>query len=172
MMLLTTRLRIDANGQPHIPGSLDVWKNLFVNHPQGKYDGKLTSPPLSGRIRTMSSKRSSVFAQGGRKRTSQDLHGNERCRSLSAHAPGSATVDRLARDLQGIGRAVQPVQRRSRGHRHAINQFIDVAAGHRSIKDLTRAEAGFGRHYAGASRSLADLHAARDAFRRASPTRR
>ena len=42
MMLLTTRLRIDANGQPHIPGSLDVWKNLFVNHPQGKYDGKLT----------------------------------------------------------------------------------------------------------------------------------
>ena len=28
MMLLTTRLRIDANGQPHIPGSLDVWKNL------------------------------------------------------------------------------------------------------------------------------------------------
>jgi hypothetical protein len=42
MMLLTTRLRMDANGKPHIPGSLDVWKNLFINHPQGKYDGKLT----------------------------------------------------------------------------------------------------------------------------------
>ena len=42
MMLLTTRLRVDANGKPHIPGSLEVWKNLFVNHPQGKYDGKLT----------------------------------------------------------------------------------------------------------------------------------
>jgi hypothetical protein len=42
MMLLTTRLRLDPNGKPHIPGSLDVWKNLFVNHPQGKYDGKLT----------------------------------------------------------------------------------------------------------------------------------
>jgi hypothetical protein len=42
MMLLTTRLQLDASGKPHIPGSLDVWKNLFANHPQGKYDGKLT----------------------------------------------------------------------------------------------------------------------------------
>ena len=42
MMLLTTRLRIDADGKAHIPGNLEVWKNLFVNHPQGKYDGKLT----------------------------------------------------------------------------------------------------------------------------------
>ena len=33
---------IDPNGKPHIPGSLEVWRNLFVNHPQGKYDGKLT----------------------------------------------------------------------------------------------------------------------------------
>jgi hypothetical protein len=42
MMLLTTRLQIEAGGKPHIPGSLEVWKNLFVSHPQGKYDGKLT----------------------------------------------------------------------------------------------------------------------------------
>jgi hypothetical protein len=42
MMLLTTRLRLDADGKPHIPGSLDVWKDLFVKSPQGKYDGKLT----------------------------------------------------------------------------------------------------------------------------------
>ncbi|MGA3203540.1 MAG: hypothetical protein ABSF12_13730 [Bryobacteraceae bacterium] len=32
----------EADGKPHIPGSLDLWKNLFVNHPQGKYDTKLT----------------------------------------------------------------------------------------------------------------------------------
>lgn len=42
MMLLTTRLRLDKDGKPHIPGNLDVWKNLFINHPQGKYDAKLT----------------------------------------------------------------------------------------------------------------------------------
>src|SRR6185436_11222210 len=42
MMLFTTRLRVDASGKPHIPGSIEVWRNLFINHPQGKYDGKLT----------------------------------------------------------------------------------------------------------------------------------
>lgn len=42
LMLLTSRLRMARDGKPHIPGSLDVWKNLFVNHPHGKYDGKLT----------------------------------------------------------------------------------------------------------------------------------
>lgn len=42
MLLLTTRLRVGPDGKPVIPGNLDVWKNLFVNHPQGKYDGKLT----------------------------------------------------------------------------------------------------------------------------------
>jgi len=47
MMLLTTRLRLDANGKPHIPGSLDVWRELFVNHPHGKYDGKLTRSATS-----------------------------------------------------------------------------------------------------------------------------
>jgi hypothetical protein len=53
MMLLTTRLQVDAGGKPHIPGSLEVWKNLFVNHPQGKYDGKLTRwPPPAGKSRT------------------------------------------------------------------------------------------------------------------------
>src|SRR3984957_13318929 len=42
MMLLTTRLWVDPDGRAHIPGNLQVWKDLFVNHPQGKYDGKLT----------------------------------------------------------------------------------------------------------------------------------
>ena len=59
MMLLTTRLRVDANGKPHIPGSLEVWKNLFLNHPQGKYDAKLTKRPPAGRIPTTCWKRCS-----------------------------------------------------------------------------------------------------------------
>ncbi len=42
MLLLTTRLRLDPDGKPHLPGGLDIWKNLFVNHPAGKYDAKLT----------------------------------------------------------------------------------------------------------------------------------
>ncbi|MGP8245353.1 MAG: hypothetical protein ACLQVN_12650 [Bryobacteraceae bacterium] len=42
MMLLTTQLELDATGKPRIPGSLEVWKKLFTDSPQGKYDGKLT----------------------------------------------------------------------------------------------------------------------------------
>ncbi len=49
LMLLTTSLRIDANGQPHVPGNLDVWRTLFIKHPHGKYDGKLTRSANSWR---------------------------------------------------------------------------------------------------------------------------
>ncbi len=42
LLLLTTSLRIDANGSAHVPGDLDTWRNLFIHHPHGKYDGKLT----------------------------------------------------------------------------------------------------------------------------------
>jgi hypothetical protein len=41
LMLLTTRLRV-TGGQPQIPGGVELWRNLFVKHPHGKYDGKLT----------------------------------------------------------------------------------------------------------------------------------
>lgn len=48
LMLLTTRLQVDAaTGKPYIPGNVDVWKNLFVHHPHGKYDGKLTKSAAS-----------------------------------------------------------------------------------------------------------------------------
>ena len=42
MLLLTTRLRLDADGKPHLPGGLEIWKRLFADHPEGKYDAKLT----------------------------------------------------------------------------------------------------------------------------------
>jgi hypothetical protein len=49
LMLLTATLSIDANGRPHVPGNLDVWRNLFIKHPHGKYDGKLTRAATSWR---------------------------------------------------------------------------------------------------------------------------
>jgi hypothetical protein len=42
MLLLTTRLRLDPDGKPHLPGGLEVWKNLFANFPRGRYDARLT----------------------------------------------------------------------------------------------------------------------------------
>jgi len=41
MVLLTTRMRTDADGKPHLPGGLDVWKNLFAGKAQAKYDSRL-----------------------------------------------------------------------------------------------------------------------------------
>jgi hypothetical protein len=42
MMLLTTRLHIDADGSAHIPGGMEVWRNLFGRNVRGKYDAKLS----------------------------------------------------------------------------------------------------------------------------------
>ncbi len=47
LMLLTTRMRMDPDGRPHVPGSLEVWRNLFVNSPQGKYDAKLAKTAVN-----------------------------------------------------------------------------------------------------------------------------
>jgi hypothetical protein len=41
LMLLTTRLRLEPNGQPHIPGNLGIWKNLFIQYPDKEYDQRL-----------------------------------------------------------------------------------------------------------------------------------
>ncbi len=42
MLLLTTRLRLDPDGKPHLPGGLEMWKNLFINFPRGRFDARLT----------------------------------------------------------------------------------------------------------------------------------
>lgn len=42
LLLLSTRLHFHDSGAPYIPGGIEPWKNLFVKHPHGKYDGKLT----------------------------------------------------------------------------------------------------------------------------------
>ncbi len=41
MLLLTTRLRLEPDGRPHIPGGLDVWRRLFTDQGAGKTDERL-----------------------------------------------------------------------------------------------------------------------------------
>ncbi len=43
LLLLSSRLAFTPAGQPHIPGGVGPWRDLFVKHPHGKYDGKLTA---------------------------------------------------------------------------------------------------------------------------------
>lgn len=42
LLLLTARLAFDDSGKPLVPGGVAVWRDLFIEHPHGKYDGKLT----------------------------------------------------------------------------------------------------------------------------------
>jgi len=42
LLMLTARLDFRDSATPRIPGGLAPWKQLFVEHPHGKYDGKLT----------------------------------------------------------------------------------------------------------------------------------
>ncbi len=41
LILLSARLRLDPDGKPHLPGGIDVWKNLFAGKAQAKYDPRL-----------------------------------------------------------------------------------------------------------------------------------
>ncbi len=43
LMLLAARADFLDSGAPRIPGGIEPWRDLFVKHPHGKYDGKLTA---------------------------------------------------------------------------------------------------------------------------------
>ncbi|MDQ6708150.1 MAG: hypothetical protein M3Z85_19515, partial [Acidobacteriota bacterium] len=137
MMLLTTRLRIDPNGQPHIPGNLDIWKNLFINHPHGKYDGKLTKlatgwkepddvlEALFGLSRkAVENEPLKIFM------TLTDLDRN-RARPLAPN-----TVDRLARSYKLYGAQYAIFNDAPSVSDQTIQQFIDTAESIDHMKDV------------------------------------
>ena len=89
MMLLTTRLRIDPDGQPHMPGNLDL-EDLSPAS-SGKYRrqadagrrpvGKISGRRSGGPVRTV--------PQSGGKRAAEDLHGPQRPRPLPRETSGA-----------------------------------------------------------------------------------
>ncbi len=42
LLMLVSRVDFRSDGSPNIPGGITMWRDLFVRHPHGKYDGKLT----------------------------------------------------------------------------------------------------------------------------------
>lgn len=47
MLMLTTRLHLDADGKPHLPGGLETWKRLFADPPEAtKFDSKIKKDAL------------------------------------------------------------------------------------------------------------------------------
>ncbi len=136
MMLLTTRLRLDPSGRPHIPGSIDVWKNLFINHPHGKYDGKLTKAATSWKDpddviealfalcrKAVENEPLKIFM------TVSDIDRN-RATPLAA-----ATVDRLARQYRQLGPQYAIFNDAPSLSDKAIMQFLSTADAINGIKD-------------------------------------
>jgi hypothetical protein len=136
MMLFTTRLRMDPNGKPHIPGSLDVWRNLFLNHPQGKYDVKLTK--LATGWKEPDDVLEALFAlcrkavENEPLKIFMTLGDIDRNRAIPLSA---ATVDRLARDYHAYG-SQYPLFSESRSlSENSIVLFLDQMAAIGKIKD-------------------------------------
>ena len=145
MMLLTTRLQLDPNGKPHIPGSLEIWKNLFVNHPEGKYDAKLSR--LARSWTDPDDVLEALFALCRKSVENEPLKifmaltdlDRNRLKPLEA-----ATVDRLARSFHVYG-SQYPVFSESRVLSDgSINQYLDTteAVGKIGPPDLRADTAG------------------------------
>jgi hypothetical protein len=153
MMLLTTRLRLDASGRPHLPGSLEIWKNLFVNFPQGKYDARLTKAApgwkepddvleaLFGLCRkAVENEPLKIFM------ALSDVERN-RTRPLEA-----ATVDRLAREYRAMSAQYPLFSEASDVSDKTVLSFLDTTRAIGQIKDFAlRADA------AGTMQSLISL---------------
>jgi hypothetical protein len=136
LMLLTTRLRMEPNGQPHIPGNLDVWKNLFINHPHGKYDGKLTKAAAGWK--TADDLLEALFALCRKAVDNEPLKIFMAVSDLNSHRQKPlepATVDRLARSFR-IFQAQYPIFNEVPTlSDQVINQYLDVATDINSIRD-------------------------------------
>jgi len=127
MMLLTTRLRLDTGGKPHVPGNLEVWKTLFTNHPQGKYDGKLTR--LAATWKEPDDVLEALFALCRKTVENEPLKIFMAVSDLDRNRQQPlepATVDRLARDYHEFG-AQYPVFAESRSvSDKTVMQFLDT----------------------------------------------
>ncbi len=145
MMLLTTRLRMEGNGQPHIPGSLDIWKQLFTNSPHGKYDGKLTKAATGWR--EPDDVIEALFALSRKAVENEPLKifmalsdmNRRRTRPLEA-----ATVDRLAREYRTYGSQYSIFTENPGLSDKTILLFLDDAARVTAVRDpqLRADEAG------------------------------
>src|SRR5580693_424762 len=138
MMLLTTRLRLDPDGKPHLPGGMDVWRTLFIEHPQGsgKYDARLSKAAPSWR--EPDDVLEALFALCRKSVENEPLKifmalsdvDRHRKTVLDAH-----TADRLAREYRQFGAQYSIFAEVPEVSNTTIQQFLDVATAIDQIHD-------------------------------------
>jgi hypothetical protein len=136
MMLLTTRLRLDADGKPHIPGNLEVWKTLFTNHPQGKYDGKLTRAATTWK--EPDDVIEALFALSRKTVENEPLKIFMALSDLDRYRPQPLqppTVDRLAREYHDFGAQYAILSESHSLTDKTILQFLDAVDALNKIHD-------------------------------------
>jgi hypothetical protein len=138
MILLTQRLRLEPDGRPHIPGNLEVWRNLFIQHPHGKYDGKLTR--LASTWKEPDDLIEALFALCRKAVENEPLKIYMAISDLNRFRTQPlepATVDRLAREYRQMGAQYALFSEAPTLSDKTILQFLDTAAAVNRIRDMS-----------------------------------
>ncbi|MGO9893485.1 MAG: hypothetical protein ACLPX8_04630 [Bryobacteraceae bacterium] len=143
MMLLTTQLELDGAGRPRIPGSLEVWKRLFTDSPQGKYDGKLTR--LAASWKEPDDLVEALFALCRKSVENEPLKIFMAISDIDRNRPAPlspATVDKLARSYHNYGSQYTVFSESRRLSDKSIAQFFETVEAINKQRDtLERADA-------------------------------
>ncbi len=145
MLLLTNRLRMDADGKPHIPGGLEVWRAVFTEHPPGtgKYDSKLSKAAASWK--DPDDVLEALFGLCRKSVENEPLKIFMALTDMDRHRKTpleGKTVDRLARDYRAFGAQYPILAEAPEVSDASINQFLDTVVVVNQMHDMSlRADA-------------------------------
>ena len=143
LMLLTNSLWLDANGGPHVPGNIEIWRTLFIKHPHGKYDGKLTRSASTWKTRD--DLLEALFALSRKSADNEPLHiflSLSDIDRMRAKPLSSELAARLINNYRTYNAQYRILADSPSLSEKSISQFLDACAQISAIRDtLTKADA-------------------------------